>query len=290
MAPGLCPGLPGWASTRKVKPIRIYWNKRYWVAAASAGPYANLHLAQTDNHTSIPPLSFFTGQTPFLPPNQQRQSTGKRALNILWITGLGFLQTECSSWHQLNCFKALNETWCTWRSPPVKDRHTGNTCPKDNTKAAENLNKNWFSTLATVSILYKSISLVVNLSVRLSVRPSVCLSVCSIWCDLHQTAASDATCLSRGIYSNWLTRGRHSMQSAHVAMVSWSTVVLLWQANHLTEALSLMMMTQTSITHMYSCLTASLLGQPGQAGSKKVKLGILDFIRWKRWWDGNGNS
>jgi len=30
---------------------------------------------QTDNHASTPPLSFFTGRTPFLPPNQQRHST-----------------------------------------------------------------------------------------------------------------------------------------------------------------------------------------------------------------------
>ena len=30
---------------------------------------------QTDNHTSTPPLKFFTGWMPFLPPNQQRQST-----------------------------------------------------------------------------------------------------------------------------------------------------------------------------------------------------------------------
>jgi len=30
---------------------------------------------QTDNHTSTSPLSFFTGRMPFLPPNQQRQST-----------------------------------------------------------------------------------------------------------------------------------------------------------------------------------------------------------------------
>ena len=29
---------------------------------------------QTDNHDSTPPL-FFTGRMPFLPPNQQRQST-----------------------------------------------------------------------------------------------------------------------------------------------------------------------------------------------------------------------
>ena len=30
---------------------------------------------QTDNHASTPLLSFFTGQMPFLPPSQQRQST-----------------------------------------------------------------------------------------------------------------------------------------------------------------------------------------------------------------------
>jgi len=30
---------------------------------------------QTDNHACTPPLSFFTGRMPFLPPNQQRQST-----------------------------------------------------------------------------------------------------------------------------------------------------------------------------------------------------------------------
>jgi len=29
---------------------------------------------QTDNHASTPPLCFFTGWMPFLPPNQQRQS------------------------------------------------------------------------------------------------------------------------------------------------------------------------------------------------------------------------
>ena len=30
---------------------------------------------QTDNHASTPPLRFFTGRMPSLPPNQQRQST-----------------------------------------------------------------------------------------------------------------------------------------------------------------------------------------------------------------------
>jgi len=38
---------------------------------------------QTDNHTSTPPLCFFTGRMPFLPPNQQCQSTEGRAPNSL---------------------------------------------------------------------------------------------------------------------------------------------------------------------------------------------------------------
>jgi len=41
----LCLGLHRWAGTRKVKPIWIYWSKRQWVAVASAGLYASLHLA-----------------------------------------------------------------------------------------------------------------------------------------------------------------------------------------------------------------------------------------------------
>jgi len=32
-------------------------------------------LLQTGNHVSTPLLSFFTGRLPFLPPNQQHQST-----------------------------------------------------------------------------------------------------------------------------------------------------------------------------------------------------------------------
>ena len=51
---GFCPGLPRWAGTRKVKPIWIHWSKRSWVAVASAGLYANLHLTQTHNHPSLP--------------------------------------------------------------------------------------------------------------------------------------------------------------------------------------------------------------------------------------------
>jgi len=55
------------------------------VAVASAGLYASLHLIP-DNHTNIPPLSFFfTGPMPFLPPNQQRQSTEGTIIIIIII-------------------------------------------------------------------------------------------------------------------------------------------------------------------------------------------------------------
>ena len=43
------------------------------MAVASAGPYASLHLAPDRQYYTT--QSFFTGRMPFLPPNQQRQST-----------------------------------------------------------------------------------------------------------------------------------------------------------------------------------------------------------------------
>jgi len=69
---GFCPGLAGWAGTRKakpgrIKPIWIYWRKREWVAVASAGPYASLHLIP-DNHANIPPLSFLQAGCPSCRP------------------------------------------------------------------------------------------------------------------------------------------------------------------------------------------------------------------------------
>jgi len=42
---------------------------------ASAGPYASLPLAPDRKPRQHPTTQFFTGQIPFLPPNQQRQST-----------------------------------------------------------------------------------------------------------------------------------------------------------------------------------------------------------------------
>ena len=50
------------------------------MAVASAGHVQVCTSLQTDNHTSTSPLKFFTGRMPFLPPNQQRQSTEGTAL------------------------------------------------------------------------------------------------------------------------------------------------------------------------------------------------------------------
>ena len=66
---------------------------------------------QTDNHASTPPLSFFTGRMPFLPPNQQRQSTegsaqkhknkGRRVeLSSQSIKSLKILKSFCVSLFQ----------------------------------------------------------------------------------------------------------------------------------------------------------------------------------------------
>jgi len=49
---------------------------------------------QIDNHASTSPLSFFTGQMPFLSPNQQRQSSEDKALLLIsnWSAIQEFLQ------------------------------------------------------------------------------------------------------------------------------------------------------------------------------------------------------
>ena len=55
---------------QKGKTSLDFTEARERVVMPSAGLYASLHLAP-----DTPLLSFFTGRTPFLPPNQQHQST-----------------------------------------------------------------------------------------------------------------------------------------------------------------------------------------------------------------------
>jgi len=57
--------------TRKLKPVWIYCSKRHWMAVASAGPYADVHLTP-DNHANIPPLSFLQAGCPPCHPTNNK--------------------------------------------------------------------------------------------------------------------------------------------------------------------------------------------------------------------------
>jgi len=72
----LFPGLPGWADTRKVKPIWILLKQETvsgsgisWAICKSA-PHSRQITTRAPHHSC-----YFTGRMPFLPANQQRQST-----------------------------------------------------------------------------------------------------------------------------------------------------------------------------------------------------------------------
>ena len=81
----LFPGLPRWASTRKEKPIWILLKQE--TVSGSGISWAVCKSAPRSRKITMPAAhySFFTGRMPFLPPNQQRQSTeGKRFVTAVW--------------------------------------------------------------------------------------------------------------------------------------------------------------------------------------------------------------
>ena len=71
----LFPGLPRWAGTRKVKPIWILLKQE--TVSGSGISWAICKSAPRSRQitTPAPTTQFFTGRMPFVPPNQQRQST-----------------------------------------------------------------------------------------------------------------------------------------------------------------------------------------------------------------------
>ena len=82
----LCPGLPRWAGTRKVEPI---WTLLKQETVSGSGiSWAVCKSAPRSRQitTPAPHHSFFTGLMPFLPPNQQCQSTeGTSYIRIAYI-------------------------------------------------------------------------------------------------------------------------------------------------------------------------------------------------------------
>ena len=80
----LCPGLPGWAGTRKVIPIWILLKQE--TVSGSGISWAICKSAPRSRQITIPVLhhsKFFTGRMPFLPPNQQRQSTEGKQVRLV---------------------------------------------------------------------------------------------------------------------------------------------------------------------------------------------------------------
>ena len=87
------PGQPGQAGTRKVKPIWILLEHK--TVSGSGISWAICKSAPRSRQTTTPAPhhSVFTGRMPFLPPNQQRQSTeGTAKVDI----SLCYCITQCA--------------------------------------------------------------------------------------------------------------------------------------------------------------------------------------------------
>ena len=85
---------------------------------ASAGPYASQHVAPDRQPRQHPTAPFFTGRMPFLPPNQQCQSTEGNSKH--WrqtqtprvLCHLEFPSTPCSIKISYRLTELLPGVWC----------------------------------------------------------------------------------------------------------------------------------------------------------------------------------
>ena len=96
----LCPGLPGWAGTRKVKPIGILLKQE--TVSGSGISWAICKSASRSRQMTMlaPHHSVFTGRLPFLPTNQLCQSTEGMAPTV-HRKQKNWLQTESKLTKQL---------------------------------------------------------------------------------------------------------------------------------------------------------------------------------------------
>ena len=120
----LCPGQPRWAATREVKPIWILLKQD--TVGGSGISWAICKSAPRSRQTTTPTPhhSFFTGRMPFLPPNQQRQSTeALKHWHSLSLAGRAANDSVINYWwlvkqHSTCCC-------CNWltHSPPSRSPH-----------------------------------------------------------------------------------------------------------------------------------------------------------------------
>ena len=116
----LCPGLPGWAGTRKVQPIWILLKQQTVSGSGISLPICK--SAPCSRQITMPAphhSSFFTGRMLFLPPNQQHHSTEgnindikygrKGRSNNYWhlFMSVTVSMLICIQWHiYLQCYVA----------------------------------------------------------------------------------------------------------------------------------------------------------------------------------------
>jgi len=112
----LLPRLPGWAGTRKVKPIWVLLEQE--TVSGSSISWAVCKSASRSRQITMPVphhSKFFSSQMPFLPPNQQRQSTKDwrhtlKAYTIAWTVGyISFIHPTDKS--VLSLLRQLS-VWC----------------------------------------------------------------------------------------------------------------------------------------------------------------------------------
>ena len=120
----LFPGLPGWAGTRKVKPIWILLKQETVSGSGISWGICKSTPRSRQITTPTPHHSVFTGRMPFLPPNQQRQSTeGKKhcynytihikrtSTDVITVRAHKAHKLKSSNYIFINC---INHTHCSF--------------------------------------------------------------------------------------------------------------------------------------------------------------------------------
>ena len=107
---GYFPGLPRWAGTRKVKPIWILLEQE--TVSGSGISWAMYKSAPRSRQITMP--QFFTGRMPFLPPNQQCQSTEGTKCDSDNMTEIEDLSI-CNIYNYYPLFSSLYAPSMLWR-------------------------------------------------------------------------------------------------------------------------------------------------------------------------------
>ena len=116
----LCPGLPRWAGTRKVKPIWILLKQETVSGCGISWAICKSTSLQTDNHDSTPPLSFLQAGCPSCRPTNSvkalKASIMYKHRHKIQILGIK-IHTECrdslkSGLNALQTFLVVGEWHC----------------------------------------------------------------------------------------------------------------------------------------------------------------------------------